>query len=70
MADWGEFSAADFNASLAPKAARRRAARDAETGQGGLFHVATPCVTQAAGDSTGPARLEGETPLFGGDDAE
>ena len=42
MADWGVFSAADFDAKRADKRAARAAKAAAETGQSGLFFVPTP----------------------------
>lgn len=65
MTDWSAFSPADFDARRADKRAARAARAAAETGQAGLFFVATP--TRPATSAAEPERLPGEVALFGDD---
>ena len=61
---WLEFSAADFDASRAPRGAARK--RVAERDQVGLFFVATP-VTRPAKHAPVPEQLLGQADLFAED---
>jgi hypothetical protein len=61
---WLDFSAADFDASRAPRGAARK--RAAERDQGGLFFVATP-VARTAKHAPLLEQLPGQDALFGED---
>ena len=63
MANWSQFSEADFDSRRAPRRALNRAAADAAAGQDGLFFVATP--VQAAKAAPEPEQLPGQADLFG-----
>ena len=63
MANWSQFSEADFDSRRAPRRALNRAAADAAAGQDGLFFVPTP--TQPAKSAPAPEQLDGQGDLFG-----
>lgn len=61
MTAWDAYSAADFDAKRADRRALRAAREAAETGQAGLFFVATPERETAAPER---AELPGQDDLF------
>ena len=62
MTDWQAFSRADFDARLADKRAARQARQAAESGQAGLFFVATPERDRKAPAT--PEQLPGQADMF------
>ena len=62
MTAWHEFSPADFDARKADRRALRQARQAAETGQAGLFFVATP--ERETRPAEQPEQLPGQTDLF------
>jgi hypothetical protein len=67
MTDWTAFSRADFDARKADKRALRQARQAAETGQAGLFFVATP---ERETKRTETEQLDGQCAMFGADEEE
>lgn len=67
MTAWQEFSRADFDARLAGKKAARAARQAAESGQAGLFFVATP--EREHKPAPAAEQLPGQAAMFG-DDSE
>lgn len=57
MTDWLSYSEADFDATRAPRPARKR-----QTEQAGLFFVATP--VKAPTTKPAAAQLPGQEPMF------
>jgi hypothetical protein len=62
---WHEFSPADFDARKADRRALRQARQAAETGQAGLFFVATP--EREAKRTEQPEQLPGQLGMFSDD---
>ena len=63
MTAWHEFSPADFDARKADRRALRQARQAAETGQAGLFFVATP--ERETKRTEQPEQLPGQAAMFG-----
>ena len=65
MTAWQDFSPADFDARKADRRALRQARQAAETGQAGLFFVATP--ERETKSAPAPEQLPGQASMFGED---
>lgn len=68
MTAWQDFSPADFDARKADRRALRQARQAADTGQAGLFYVATP--ERETKRAALPEQLPGQAAMFGDDDTE
>lgn len=62
MTDWRAFSPADFDARKADRRALRQARQAADTGQAGLFFVATP--ERETKPPAMPEQLPGQAAMF------